>query len=43
VRHLRWGLWNGRADIGSPNQRRERPLTCGFWCPWQASNLQPAV
>jgi hypothetical protein len=19
------------------------PLTCGFWCPWQDSNLQPAV
>jgi cation efflux family protein len=39
--------WPGssmRPRRGAPGGARTRwPLTCSFWCPWQDSNLQPAV
>ena len=34
--------WELLAEC-APDDRRRCLLTCGFWCPWQDSNLQPAV
>jgi uncharacterized protein len=41
-----WGLLvDAIVAAGGPasKARTEWPLTCSFWCPWQDSNLQPAV
>jgi hypothetical protein len=39
----RQGLRNDRADLSTGDATSTWPLACGFWCPWQDSNLQPAV
>jgi hypothetical protein len=35
----------GREDyyLRELADNHEQYLTCDFWCPWQDSNLQPAV